>query len=221
MKYYLYLSKTKVEMLASQIPASALRGISAEFKASIGVLSSTVKTADTPLPDNVYAKSEALYKYLSDAGEVGSVANPKAYIAGTLPLRWGTLWDYASDLLFFFGTSDGRLLALIGASASAVGEPTRIESRHSLEYYSLRFLNGMLDSKLVFEERERSEYFDRQTTRDYASYMKAIGAAASQLPQEVRKIEFLARVLFVDQDTDPALVVATPLFAALASDDSR
>ena len=218
MKYYLYLSKSKVEMLASQIPDSAFRGISAEFKANLGVLSTTVKTADASLPDDVYAKSEAVAKYLSKRGDVGTLTEPKAYIAGTLPMRWGTLWDYASDLLFFSGESNGRLLALIGASASAIGEPPRIESRHSIEYYTLKFLNTILGPKVVLDATA-SDKLPSQYPRDYSHYMQAVGSATSQLPPEGQAVEFLARVLFIDQDATPALVVATPLFVALATDE--
>lgn len=219
MKYYLYLSETKIEMLAAQIPPSALKGISAELKANIGVLSSTVKTAESPVPDNVYAKADAVAKHLKKLGKVGSIETPKNYVGGTILMRWGTLWDYASDLLFFSGVDSGMHVALIGASASAVGEPPRIETKHSLEYYSLRFLNGMLESKLALSDNVSEQNSTEQHPRDYVNYMKAIGTATSQLPPEVQKIEFIARVLFLDQTASPGLLVATPLFAFISEDE--
>ena len=218
MKYYLYLSKSKIEMLAAQIPSSALKGVSAEFKANIGVLSSTVKAAEAPAADNVFSKTEAVAKHLKKLGKVGTISEPKLYVGGMLPMRWGTLWDYASDLLFFSGESNGRHVALVGASASAIGAPLRVESQHSLEYYSLRFLNGMLESKLVLAEDEPEQKSPEQHPRDHVSYMRAIGKATSQLPQEVQGVEFIARVLFVDQAATPGLIVATPLFAYLSEE---
>jgi len=44
LKYYVYISATKVGMLYPQIPADFLRGAEAELKINLGVISTSVKS---------------------------------------------------------------------------------------------------------------------------------------------------------------------------------
>ncbi|MFL6546991.1 MAG: DUF7019 family protein [Candidatus Udaeobacter sp.] len=50
MKYYLYISGTKVDMLYPQLPPAFLRGAEADFKINLGIVSSGVKAQAVPIP---------------------------------------------------------------------------------------------------------------------------------------------------------------------------
>jgi hypothetical protein len=51
LKYYVYISKPKVDMLYPQIPAGFLAGPEAEVKVSLGIISSGVKSRSPDPPD--------------------------------------------------------------------------------------------------------------------------------------------------------------------------
>src|SRR5258706_10233934 len=110
MKYYIYISKTKIEMLYPQIPPSVLKGKEAEVKIDLGIVSTSFKGGKTEADGELVTKLAAVTQYIQSHEEVGSVEEPSQYIAGVLPLRYGLVKEYASDIAFFGGEYEGVLL---------------------------------------------------------------------------------------------------------------
>lgn len=181
-KFYIYMSHTKVDMLYSQLPSTFRRDSEAE-------------QAFMP------TKLMAIRRYIENCEEVGTIQEPKTYISGTLPLRYGIVTEYASDIAYFGGKIDGQTLSLIGASASLVGAVKTTESNHAPFYYTMRFLNQIVHADAPVNGQP-----------DYYSFKKASKIALGCVPPEKYNLEFLAKVLY----KEPNLVVATPLYVAIA-----
>lgn len=88
LRYYLYISKTKLEMLYQQITPIEKNKRSFEWKATLGVLSAAGKTEKESVPTQE-KMLEMVIKEIEDAGQVGTVDDPNIYVKGTLPMRWG------------------------------------------------------------------------------------------------------------------------------------
>lgn len=199
LKYHIYISQTKVEMLYLQIPPAFFESVEAEPSLNLGISSAGVNGGSSA--SSLPAKLAAVCHFIKRHQEVGTYEEPKMYISGTLPLKFGVVSEYASDIAFFGNTVGTQTVSLIGASESFVGQAKRTESSHAMFYYTLKFLNQISQADSPGEKR--STFF---------SFREATDIALRCVPPDARQLEFMAKVLH----TEPGLVVATPLYVALA-----
>jgi hypothetical protein len=200
-RYYVYLSRTKLEMLFPQISKSFSHEFEVELTARTGLLDATVKGTPAEPASQLAAQAAAVEAYLVERDEVGSISEPARYIRGDAQLRYGIVTEYAADLAVFAGSAGAVKLGLIGSSESLVGNTITTKANHSTYYYTLKFLNGLASNR--FEAPERPPYCD--------SYTEAIDIALAALPPPTYRLEFLAKVLHSQPDT----LLATPIYVAL------
>ena len=202
-RYYVYISQTKLEILFPQIPARFLPSLEAEISVNVGVLAASVrKSVPDPSPE-LAAKAGVLSDYLDkQSGWVGTVADPGRFVKGVALLQYGVMQDYAAELVFFGGVVDGVKLALIGSPASLIGAAADATANHSLNYYDLKFLRENAESTQEDSETQRYEY--EQAIDD--------ALEVDVLPPTRHKLEFLAKVIFHNEN----VLVATPIYVALA-----
>jgi hypothetical protein len=200
-RYYLYLSKTKVEMLYPQIPRRLVRSLGAEVTASIGVLQATVKGGKQPDSTDLYFQTAVVDRYLVRHDQVGTVGSPELYVKDVATLRYGIVSEYAADIAFFGGNVGDTKLGLIGSSDSMVGESQRVETRHAPFYYTLRFLGQTAAADA-----------SPATSPPYYTYPEAYDIALSATTSLEAKVEFLGRVLHLE----PGLLIVTPIYVAFA-----
>lgn len=199
-QYYIYLSTTKVEMLYPQIPQRLAGSLEAEVKANIGVVQATVRGGAPPDTPDIYTHAAAVTRYLEKHDKVGTIDRPERYIKDVATLKYGIIYEYASDIAFFGATIASTKLGLIGSSESMVGSVQPSESQHAPFYYTLKFLNRLA-------EREAAD----SPQPEYYSYMQAFDIASNVTSLEIRA-EFLARLLH----EEPGLIIATPIYVAIA-----
>jgi hypothetical protein len=200
MKYYLYISAPKVEMLFPQIPPKFLQGASAELTVNLGLVSTTVKGTQPESFESLSPQVAAVSKYLHAHAEVGTVESPGQYISGSLPMKYGVVAEYASDIAFF-GAKVGRArCVLVGSSDSLLGSPQRAGANHAPYYYTLKFLNYLVEGNETTPEQP-----------PYYSYKRAYEIAMKALIGNPQRLEFLAKTLHTEKN----LVVATPIYVAL------
>lgn len=200
LKYFLYLSKTKVRMLFPQIPPNFLDGASADIKVNLGLFSSTLKSGTQSSVGGLPGQLSSVCQYLIYSDQVGTETSDKPYIGGVLPLRYGAVTEYASDIAFFGGEVDGMKVGLIGATASLVGKVKVSSAENAPFYYTLKFLNEI--SEAGEETDERPAYHD---------FASAFDTAMKSVPGKKHSLEFVAKVLHREDN----LVIATPLYVAL------
>ena len=218
LKYYIYISLTKINMLYMQCESRVFNSSPSE-----------------------YSKLSVVTKHILSHEQVGTAIQPKRYIADTLPLRWGVLWNYKADLAFFGIITDDLALALIGSSGSLVGHGDRVEANHSLDCYEIRWLNSVTDDSLDQDDvlnvsleakinrnnksagwvsrRERAEMssdtYDYKKDDYYEYVIRSIELAIQEFPGRMQNLEFLAKTIYAEKRGHRLLVVATPLYVAL------
>jgi hypothetical protein len=77
-KYYVYISASKVGMLYPQIPSSFLKGAEAELKVNIGVISTGIKARGPEDVKELPAQIPAIESYLRNQKQIGTVDEPRA-----------------------------------------------------------------------------------------------------------------------------------------------
>jgi hypothetical protein len=213
LKYYVYLSATKVDMLYSQIPPAFLKGAEAELKINLAVVSSSIKGRGPEEATELPARTAAVASYIREQNGVGTVDNPQQWIEGGTSMRWGCVREYASDIAFFGGKVGDKTIALLGSSDSLIGAPKVSEASHAPFYYTMRFFNQMLENrrfKIADDDHPTDE--GPVGKPPYYSYDDSVKIALGALAGSDAKLEFLAFVLHKENK----LIVATPLYVALS-----
>src|SRR6266571_7764642 len=118
MKFYLYISDAKIDMLFAQIPFGFLEQIAGELKINVGVLSASVKRDPGEL--DRYKKAEAVSKYIDRNSHVGTLDSPEEYFRGQSIVRWEFYGDTKS-VVYFGGKTEQTWFGLGGSSKHMVG----------------------------------------------------------------------------------------------------
>jgi hypothetical protein len=121
MKYYIYISDAKVDMLFPQVPHDIKKKVALEFKMDLKLLSASRKTK-TETEDNRVARLETVVDFIQEYGNVGSVDEPDQYVADTLLMRWGPYnGDPESGVVYFGGETPSTVVGLGGSMRHVVG----------------------------------------------------------------------------------------------------
>lgn len=123
MKYYIYISDAKVDMLFPQIPHEAKKKVAKELKIDFKIFGASRKT-EIEVEENRITRLEAVVAYLSEFGEVGSVDEPGKYINGTMPLTWGPVKVKDSrhtPFVYFSGETRRTVVGLGGSKKHMIG----------------------------------------------------------------------------------------------------
>ena len=123
MKYYIYISDTKVDMLYPQVPQPLLKKITSSLNIDVKLLGAEVNIGakGNPSDETRYAKVKIVSEYIEKHLDVGSVDAPSTYFKGTLPMRWTQRTAFGDDLrVVYFGGTTSRTVVGLGGSVKYV-----------------------------------------------------------------------------------------------------
>jgi hypothetical protein len=198
MKYYIYISDTKVDMLFAQIPRNILKKISAELNINLGMVSVSLKEKQSE--QTRFHKAKVVSNYINKHLDVGDIDHPKTYFKGTLPMRWG---PYGDEKFVYFGgtTKSGTILGLGGSMHHVIGQERGELSggaEHSVTFAIVSKICGELGIPLDYKRLETmGEPRDRREMRkpDDELVLDAVGLSTPQLRGPTQNLELLAKKL--------------------------
>ena len=91
MKFYVYVSDTKVDMLYAQISPRARNSIATQLKIDLKLLSATF--SEEPREATRFSKLQLVTEFIDKHEKVGTVDEPDHYFKGIMYLRWGPSED--------------------------------------------------------------------------------------------------------------------------------
>jgi hypothetical protein len=226
MKYYVYVSDSKVDMLYDQLPRGFLgwlRGVNL----SVG-----------PVGGGITGKREAtrfdrlrrVVSYLRSRGEVGTLDEPKGYVAGVLSMWWGPYGhsQHGNDgVVFFGGETERTILGLGGSMHHIIGNVAGpVIHSHSatpvlisalVEELQLPPSEWMYEGPLGPEELRQDESWERDV-------ILAVELAERQHQGPPERLEFVAKVLLsgkardssIDDSEKKWVILGSPLYVARA-----
>jgi len=225
MKYYIYISDAKVNMLLSQIPHEHKKRIATEFKIDLKLLSASRK-AEVEVNDDRIAKLEVVCEFIRTYGNIGSVEESDEYIEDTLTMTW-VVGGHDNGLVYFSGISGETILGLGGSSKHLIGVSEfdgsrRIESLMSAAPLIISALRTMLGDKTG--TLGQLEYLPRNVKDNPMAYVLSASAMMIERPQcPKQRMEFLAKRLAEQElpsgrqfECAARAILATPLYVALA-----
>ncbi len=210
LKYYLYVSESKLAMLYDQMPEKTRSKLAAELKIDLKVISATVKKGEGQ--QNQFSRLRLLTEYINESREVGSIQFPGKYFAGCLHMRWGIWgedWSRPEErIVYFTGQAAGTIVGLGGSPHHLIGPSRNEPVLDSMGGKSnlLRILSALSNDPELSIELKRYRGLEAE------SAASAVMASVEKLPGPAQSLEFLAKSLM----TSSGVVLGTPLYVALA-----
>jgi hypothetical protein len=242
MKYYLYVSDAKVDMLFPQVPHEVKKKVATEWKLDLKVLGMSRRT-EVDTEDTRFARLDAVVAFVREFGSVGSADEPLDYVSDTLEMRWGYLGGFGGKempLVYFGGQTDRTVVGLGGSARHVIGN-VGLSTPYS--HSAMPFLTTTLvkDLGLGLEEvhthynlADPGHGYDALTRRskrtegkfrdvDEKFVFEAVFAASVEMKGPAQTVEFLAKRLlhglpkeFKYPPNVANILLGTPLYVALA-----
>ena len=213
LRYYIYVSDSKLDMLSEQIPPPLRQRVAAELKVDIKVFSLSLR--QTQSSETRTAKLRLIEAYIDENDFAGTVDEPKAYFRGSLEMRWAPIgMGIKPTTVFFVGQTEKTMLGLGGSVYHLMGH-ARGEATYS---------DSLTNFLIAAVEREANEVLPGKSDleRYEAEGLWAIPNLFDTMSGPPETVEFLARRLARKEapprDKYPegkAIVLGTPIYVAL------
>lgn len=121
MKFYLYISDAKVEMLAGQL-RRGLGGLIANWKVDVSAGIASVGAEGRSVDPTRYRQIEKITRYIRKHDDCGTIDAPGTFVFDTLDVSWG---PFGPDkrVAFFTGATPKTVFALGGSSSYLLQAP--------------------------------------------------------------------------------------------------
>lgn len=215
LRYYVYISDAKVDMLLAQIDPGFARTRSAEVSVSLPGVGAKRAVGGTA-PDRV-SRLERVMRYLHDHGDMGTVDEPGQFFWGLLPMQWGSVPTTEDPSPVYFGGRTKRTIVCLGGSSTHVlgAAATGHDQAHS---QLPALLSGLVTPGDAGE--------DVPVSLDHADHaaLAAVHQANARLRGPAQNLEFVAKRLLagpspypeIDGRDDMTVLLGSPLYVALA-----
>jgi hypothetical protein len=230
MKHYLYLSKSKIEMLGSQIRSRGFSNIVKGLSLKLGPMSIELKGKDQK-EQSIYEKCFAIEHHLRERSLIGTMAMPKDWFEGVVNAQCFNL-EPNTNVVFFFAALPNTRLALGGQSSHLVGAVEKRVLKSSLSFLpdllnslelltkinplTERMLSCDLNSDLPSLKIAPSDFLSSGVTQGELAWDAIIREFARRRKPPQQRIQFLARRLSTVDHQGIQTILATPLYIALA-----
>jgi hypothetical protein len=228
MKYYVYVSETKLEMLYEQIGASTEQASEASVGFDLKLVKGELKQS-RQLADTKYSRLDRVVAELRESQLVGSLSCMEPYISGELDMVWASFGLQDNSPITFWGfVNDDIALGLAGSQHHIIGErrPEGYAHSHSGTGEIMRWFArelGDVQSTIQVDVQELLGADQWPLDDDSIAYLTWL--AASQIHGSTHRFEFVAKVLHrrrYVEGTSPNymanmnVILATPLYVAQA-----
>ena len=207
LKYYLYFSDSKLDMLFPQL--SRFDKIKLQF--SLGFKRTFIRF-DIKDEKHEMNKMKQLSKYILKKCEVGNIENPKSYIKDVAKLKWGIIPMDAGDMVLFFIKKEGLIFVLGGTPKHLVTKRSlpKINKQSRSDLFGILTFFKSLDYKTDFDVKQLELISQREIP-------EAIDYISSNEKLVEQELEFLAKFFMetkYDFDEKMRVVIGSPIYVA-------
>ncbi len=214
LRYYLYISDTKVDMLLAQIDERARRKIATQAKIDLKVLSAG-RTSEVLTGDDRVARLEAVTRWMETNADVGTVEEPGTYFQGCMMMSWGPLGPNDGPV-YFGGVTETAFVGLGGSRHHIIGNTdgrSQITSQSAMPF---------LLAALAPETDDPTSRATTAGAANEAGALQAVHLATQAMNGPPQLVEFVAKRLLVgpspypQRDPQPGMSVllGSPLYVA-------
>lgn len=218
MRYYLYISDAKVDMLLPQVPGAVKKRVAAKIGFDMKILSGSVSSESTTLDERV-ARLQVVEDYIRSQEPVGPDEDFTSWIEGDAV---GTLLDLAAGAILFLIASESRILGLGGSARHLIGNESAIATAANAPF---SFLSSIASNLALLSDRKpkhllrlEGAHLSRHTDPDsgFEQWISVMGWLANTKQGIPQPLSFLAKRLVSQQDNwGKTYTLASPLFVAM------
>lgn len=217
MRYYLYISDAKVDMLLPQVPGVLKKKVASELGFDINILAGKISNERETLDTRV-ARLQAVEAFLLETVDPGTPDRPASWISGELPVR---TVDIGEGAVLFVSETASWILALGGSSHHLVGN---IRSEKAISGYSfaphladrLRYLAEKKPNFLLEQSEESLGNSLSGKSQGFEAWTDLIWDTCRNLQGPSQMISFLAKRLGSNIIAEKSITLASPLYVSLA-----
>jgi hypothetical protein len=218
MRYYMYISDAKVDMLLPQVPGAQRQQVAAKLGFDIKLLSGSLQTERATLDSRV-ARAEAVEACILDTESIGTPAQPERWIRGAADARIAHVGDGA---IMFVAETPDWMLALGGSAHHLIGSVRRedVSVGYSFLPTMIDLLKGMDEkdqSALTLHDDAPPQYWAAaEVGTGVEEWLTIIKEASRQVTAPPQRIMFLAKRLLSHRlPSGRRVTLGTPLYVAL------
>jgi hypothetical protein len=203
LRYLVYVSDTKIDMLLEQIPERVLRTLATELKLDLKLLSLTMSRS-VPPNETRSSRLAVVEHHLELNHRLGDLDTRASYVRAAADMDWAVVDD---GIVLFVGRVGQRLVVLGGSASNLVGGGHLAPGLGSHSYAITRALNSFTSD-------------DAPPGADFSGQVTALFERVYRMPQ---RVSFVARRMTEGQVDQPSIyqsfVVASPLFVELLNEE--
>lgn len=219
LRYYLYISDSKVDMLFPQVPDADQKQTAAKFGFDVKILSASFEVQQEKFKSGV-ARLQAVEEYIRTTQHVGTPRARSSWIAGAVDAKLVNTGDGA---IFFVARSGEFFLALGGSEHHLTGAAQ--SQRVGIPFSLLPSLTGAL-LRIGDEQIKESSSIAEEKLKDllaagagggFSTWVTVIKGLWDGATVPSQRIDFLAKRLATEEipHSDDGTTLATPLYVAL------
>jgi hypothetical protein len=211
MKYYIYVSDAKVDMLYAQIPSRLRDKIATELKIDLKFISATFKEPEAEYTQ--YSKLSMIEKFLQKDKVIGTVDDPTDYFYGNMNFRWGLVGGalpVPRETIVFWGGATNQTILGLG------GSPHHIVGNASKEMGYLDSGLGRSQANMLIATLRGVVYPD--SPYPIRNDLAIVAMAAKTVKGPLQKFEFLAKYFMSGKDKNGReILLGSPIYVALSA----
>ena len=232
LKYYVYLSESKVDMLHSQILPSIRSKLEAEVKLNLQL--AEISFSKKQFSDNLYTKLSLVLDYLDKQNVIGSIGEPLEYFKGTLRMGWAQIYP---SVLFFGGNLNETTIGLGGSMNNLLGfkwDLSDVPQGISHTPWLVSVLNKEIDFLVPFDpvntrygrvkggsvENIPTHEYEKRVLNATSSWVYDIVESSRASRYQINKFEFVAKVIRYSTNdprrpnTSAKVLLGTPIYVS-------
>jgi hypothetical protein len=221
-RYYIYISDSKLDMLFEQIDQKAKKRISAKLKIDLKIASITLTGADAPMPTRT-AKLRLVEEFIRTKGNAGTVERPGTkYFYGRMEMSWEWAGPNNSGV-WFQGNSyldgDFQCVGLGGSRGHVLGEEQPTGTLPSTSWPAIREIlkkKGFPHNAAIVRSELEGDLPNNWLNYVYREHNAHFSLLAEEM---IHQLEFLAIPLAetsINVEGYPVhVVIGTPLYVAM------
>lgn len=215
MRYLLYISDAKIDVLLPQVPGALQQKVAAKMGFDLKLLSGSIATERTTLDSRV-ARLNVVESYVLDHEPVGSPSEPLSWIQGEVSAQFVGLGGGA---ILFIAAGSLWTLALGGSAHHIVGsiKPEQVQISMSFAPQLAEEIRFLTEKKAHIILGLPEDALPLTTkAQGFKAWEDLISVARYLAVSPAMNIRFLAKRLASEQNHGEQITLASPLYIELA-----
>lgn len=211
-KYFIYVSQPKIDMLFHQIPKELQSNIQKGMEIGFKFVKMSFK--ERQFDETLFSKLSLVIEYLERVMSIGDIFSPKEYFRGTLYMEWAQIHP---SVIFWGGKINNIAIGLGGSMINLIGYETKgVEKGISHTPWLVALLSQEVESIVMPDVVRKNEFIkDGEHEFERRILASAYNWADDLSIRSYQKCEFVAKRIRFANYQNHRVLLGTPLYVGI------